>query len=447
MTHDSAIERAFLAEDFAVLVASLLVTAPAHTWLVNVVPVLRHPVQATSYAPMLVLFVPVWLWLAERTAIYRLRTIAGAGVARARALIAIQSGTALAIAALLVAGQVPLNRALIVLFLGLSAVLLATVMSLQRRWLQRHYHHVRNLVIGSGRPELTAEVERLRGRLVEALSDITPDQLRARLRTGPVDEVILLPGLPAERLRSVLDVCHEAGIPVLAATEAIDLALPAPRAEVIGERLYLLYHRRTHSRTSLLVKALLDRVLAAAGLVLCLPVFLVVAVAIYLRMGHPVLFIQQRAGLNGRPFPMLKFRTMRVGAEAEREGLLALNESDGPALKLRNDPRVSPLGRWLRKTSIDELPQLVNVLLGQMSLVGPRPLPLVETRELTGAERRRLSMRPGITCLWQVSGRSDLTFKDWMILDLQYIDQWSLLLDAAILARTIPAVLSRKGAH
>jgi lipopolysaccharide/colanic/teichoic acid biosynthesis glycosyltransferase len=191
----------------------------------------------------------------------------------------------------------------------------------------------------------------------------------------------------------------------------------------------------------------MDRVLAVVGLVACLPFFVLVALAIRATMGGPVLFVQRRGGLNGRPFAMLKFRTMRLGAEGERDTLMKQNECDGPAFKLRNDPRVTRLGTFLRASSLDELPQLVNVLLGHMSLVGPRPLPLVETRALAGADRRRLSMRPGLTCLWQVGGRSDVPFKEWMALDLKYIDEWSLPLDVAILLKTIPALVSRRGAR
>jgi lipopolysaccharide/colanic/teichoic acid biosynthesis glycosyltransferase len=144
---------------------------------------------------------------------------------------------------------------------------------------------------------------------------------------------------------------------------------------------------------------------------------------------------------------MLKFRTMRADAEMEREALLGANEMDGPVFKIRDDPRVTALGRLLRRTSIDELPQVVNVLLGHMSLVGPRPLPVIETANVIGPHRRRLSVRPGITCLWQISGRNELGFQEWMNLDLQYVDNWSLGLDFAILLRTVPALLSRRGAQ
>jgi lipopolysaccharide/colanic/teichoic acid biosynthesis glycosyltransferase len=196
-----------------------------------------------------------------------------------------------------------------------------------------------------------------------------------------------------------------------------------------------------------MVKAVGDRLTAALGLVLLAPLLLLVALLVRLTSRGPALFVQQRGGLNGHAFPMFKFRTMREGAEAERESLMAENEMDGPVFKIARDPRVTPLGSVLRRTSLDELPQLLNVVAGHMSLVGPRPLPVVETRELTGSHRRRLSMRPGITGLWQVSGRNDLSFAEWMALDLQYVDDWSLGLDLAILLRTLPALVTSRGAY
>ncbi len=196
-----------------------------------------------------------------------------------------------------------------------------------------------------------------------------------------------------------------------------------------------------------LIKRLADRLLAAVLLIVLAPVLAAVGLAIRLRLGRPVLFMQRRAGFQGRPFWMLKFRTMRVGAESEQPALRARNQMDGPVFKLADDPRVTSLGRFLRRSSLDELPQLINVLAGDMSLVGPRPLPLHETAQLNDEHRRRLSMRPGLTCLWQVSGRNDLPFREWMALDLEYVDRWSLRLDAAILLRTIPAVITGRGAR
>jgi lipopolysaccharide/colanic/teichoic acid biosynthesis glycosyltransferase len=181
--------------------------------------------------------------------------------------------------------------------------------------------------------------------------------------------------------------------------------------------------------------------------VVLLPLMLVVGVLVALFVGRPILYVQRRGGLYGQPFTMLKFRSMRVGADQEQAALQGLNEMDGPVFKMTNDPRVTRFGRILRRTSVDELPQLFNVLAGQMSIVGPRPLPLGETRALAGRNRRRLSVRPGLTCLWQVSGRSDLTFDEWMALDLEYVERWSLGLDVAIMLRTIPAIISRRGAR
>jgi exopolysaccharide biosynthesis polyprenyl glycosylphosphotransferase len=174
----------------------------------------------------------------------------------------------------------------------------------------------------------------------------------------------------------------------------------------------------------------------------------VVALIIRLTSPGPVLFRQERCGLNGRPFTMLKFRSMASDAEQRKQELAALNEMSGPVFKVSNDPRVTPIGRFLRRWSVDELPQLINVLRGEMSLVGPRPLPVAEVERFDDpAHRRRLSVKPGLTCLWQVSGRNEVKdFKDWVRLDLEYIDHWSLWLDLKILWRTIPAVFAGTGA-
>jgi lipopolysaccharide/colanic/teichoic acid biosynthesis glycosyltransferase len=193
-------------------------------------------------------------------------------------------------------------------------------------------------------------------------------------------------------------------------------------------------------------KRSLDIAVAGLALLVLLPLMGVVAVAIEASSPGPVLFRQWRGGLGGRPFLMLKFRTMKVGAESQKRQLLALNEQDGPAFKMRRDPRVTPLGRFLRGTSLDELPQLWNVLRGEMSLVGPRPLPLEEAAACHGWHRRRLDVTPGLTCTWQVSGRSSVSFTEWMRMDLAYIRTRNLLHDVKILLATLPAVVFSKGA-
>jgi lipopolysaccharide/colanic/teichoic acid biosynthesis glycosyltransferase len=194
-------------------------------------------------------------------------------------------------------------------------------------------------------------------------------------------------------------------------------------------------------------KRALDVMGASAGLVLLAPLFLVVAVAVRLTSPGPIFFGQMRTGRGGRPFRMWKFRSMVADAEARKHELLALNERDGAAFKIKNDPRVTRLGRLLRSTSIDELPQLWNVLRGEMSLVGPRPLPCTDTKACAAWHRLRLDATPGLTCIWQVRGRSQVTFAEWVRMDVQYIRSRSLWQDLKLLFLTVPAVLLRRGAH
>ena len=195
----------------------------------------------------------------------------------------------------------------------------------------------------------------------------------------------------------------------------------------------------------LLLKSLMDYLGAVAGLLLLSPLFAGVALAIKLTSPGPVFFRQERCGLNGRRFHIYKFRTMVVNAEELKEKLIDQNEMDGPAFKMKDDPRITKIGRFLRKTSIDELPQLINVVRGHMSLVGPRPPLPEEVEQYTPVQRRRLSMKPGMTCIWQVSGRNNIPFNEWMKMDLNYIDHWSLLLDLKLLFSTLRAVFTGTG--
>ncbi|MFG2022740.1 sugar transferase [Streptomyces sp. NPDC048825] len=195
-----------------------------------------------------------------------------------------------------------------------------------------------------------------------------------------------------------------------------------------------------------MAKRAIDVLGAAVLLLLLAPVLLAAAVAVKVDTPGPLLFRQRRTGWRGKEFHVLKLRTMRVGAEQLRAAMTARNEADGHLFKIREDPRVTAAGRWLRRYSLDELPQLVNVLKGQMSLVGPRPLP-VKDSAFTGEARRRLQVRPGLTGLWQISGRSNLAWEDALRLDLEYVDTWSVGRDLAILFRTLPAVLRGDGAY
>ncbi len=194
-------------------------------------------------------------------------------------------------------------------------------------------------------------------------------------------------------------------------------------------------------------KRAIDVAGAAVGLLGASPIMVAAALSIKATSKGPVIFSQKRAGLGGRPFVIYKFRTMIADAEAKKSQLKAKNEQDGPAFKIKDDPRVTPLGKFLRKTSIDELPQLWNVLKGDMTLVGPRPLPVNESDACEGWQRRRLDVTPGLTCIWQVHGRSRVSFAEWVRMDVSYIRRRTFWHDVAILAQTVPAVLMRRGAR
>jgi exopolysaccharide biosynthesis polyprenyl glycosylphosphotransferase len=269
------------------------------------------------------------------------------------------------------------------------------------------------------------------------------------IRSSIVDEVII--ALPIRSLHSVAariaSLCEEQGIVVRFLGDIFDLKLARSQAEEYEGECVISLYTGTSDGWPLVIKRTFDFVAALVLLVILSPLFVIVALLIYATSPGSPFFVQQRVGLNKRRFPMIKFRTMVTNAEAKMAELEAMNEVSGPVFKIKNDPRVTSVGRFLRKTSIDELPQLFNVLRGDMSLVGPRPLPV---RDYQGFDqdwqRRRFSVRPGMTCLWQIGGRSDVSFNQWMQLDLQYIDKWSLWLDLKILLLTIPAVLKGSGA-
>ena len=195
------------------------------------------------------------------------------------------------------------------------------------------------------------------------------------------------------------------------------------------------------------VKRLVDLLGATLILMVSAPLLLAVTAAVKLTSPGPALFFQQRAGEHGRRFNIYKFRSMNSNAESERDALLHLNEYDGPVFKIRDDPRLTPVGRFLRRTSIDELPQMWNVIRGEMSLVGPRPLPMEEALKCSEWAAQRFSARPGVTCIWQVSRRGELDFEARMRMDIKYIEEWSLRYDFVLLTKTIPAVLLSKGAY
>ena len=250
------------------------------------------------------------------------------------------------------------------------------------------------------------------------------------------------------RLQEAIAACEVEGVEAWLIADFIKTSIARPDFDAMGDRPMLVFRTTPDISWALLVKGVIDRVGAFLLLVPASLVMLVTAAIIKLTSPGPVIFRQVRAGKHGKPFTMYKFRTMVTDAEMRQSELMVFNQMSGPVFKLDQDPRITPLGRWLRKWSIDELPQLLNVLRGHMSLVGPRPLPIYEVEKFENtAQRRRLSVKPGLTCLWQVSGRNQVTdFHEWVRLDLKYIDNWSIWLDIKILIMTVPAVLLGFGA-
>ena len=250
------------------------------------------------------------------------------------------------------------------------------------------------------------------------------------------------------RLQEYISACETEGVESWLCADFMQTAIARPDFDHFGTRPMLVFRTAPSVSWALFLKHLVDRIIALALLTALSLLFAVIAIAIKLTSKGPVIFRQSRGGKNGRPFAMFKFRTMTTDAEMQREELQKFNVMSGPVFKVEQDPRVTAIGRFLRKTSLDELPQLWNVLKGDMSLVGPRPLPMYEVERIEAtAHRRRLSMKPGITCLWQISGRNNVTsFDRWVALDLEYIDNWSPLLDLRILLKTIPVVLFGWGA-
>jgi exopolysaccharide biosynthesis polyprenyl glycosylphosphotransferase len=277
----------------------------------------------------------------------------------------------------------------------------------------------------------------------------TPAGLAEYLREHVVDEVVIALPLASSYLKCarIIACCEEQGIVVRFLSDLFKLKLAKATVEVFDEEPVVTIWTGAMEGWPILLKRALDVAISALLLLLLAPLLLLTALLIKLTSPGPVFFVQQRIGFNKRRIQVHKFRTMVVDAERRLGEVAHLNEVSGPVFKVENDPRLTAIGHVLRKTSIDELPQLIDVLAGDMSLVGPRPLPL---RDYQGFHqdwhRRRFSVRPGITCLWQVNGRSSLPFEKWMELDMQYIDHWSLLLDLQILLRTIPAVLRGTGA-
>ncbi|MBX7245840.1 MAG: sugar transferase [Candidatus Sumerlaeaceae bacterium] len=274
--------------------------------------------------------------------------------------------------------------------------------------------------------------------------------LMTYLEQNPVDEVVFIPARRSlEELTPYFEACEEMGVRTRLSLNFFRPGIAEPVLDTFEGCPIVTYSPTHELNWALMVKSVIDRAGALLLLVILSPLYLAIMAIIKATSqswSDPVFYGQTRCGLNGKLFTVWKFRSMKVNAEQELEKLRDLNEMEGPVFKIKEDPRITRIGKFLRKTSLDELPQFWNVLMGEMSLVGPRPPLPSEVAQYDRWQRRRLSMKPGITCLWQVSGRNQVSFEEWMRLDLEYIDNWSLLLDIKILLRTVYVVTTGYGA-
>jgi exopolysaccharide biosynthesis polyprenyl glycosylphosphotransferase len=281
---------------------------------------------------------------------------------------------------------------------------------------------------------------------VAVLGDV--DSIHELLNTQVIDEVIVcLPRSLINDVQAIVDACEEQAVCLKFMADIYDIATDAIRLETIGSLPVLNFEPVSHDEGKLVVKRIIDLTVAIGALLVLAPLFVLIAIAIRIDSRGPVFFTQERVGLNKRPFRMIKFRSMLEDAEQRLAHIEHLNEAEGPIFKMADDPRVTGVGRFLRRTSIDELPQLLNVLMGHMSIIGPRPMSMRDVGLFSlGIQRRRFSVRPGLACLREISGRSRLSFERWLELDLEYIDNWSLGLDFKIMLMIVPVVLKGEGA-
>jgi exopolysaccharide biosynthesis polyprenyl glycosylphosphotransferase len=350
---------------------------------------------------------------------------------------------------------------LVLIFLTFAAgtLLLAKEIAI-KRWLQKKSKssRLRERVIMAGRP---GDVSRFLESLNQDFSsemeicahfDLQEESLEkfiGIIRQYAVGRVIFaVDHVQFVKVEEAIRTCEIEGVEVCLVADFIRTSIAKPSLDSLGGRPVLVFRSTPDISWALTLKGLMDFIGAFLIILFSSPLWVIALIGIKLSSKGPIFFRQERSGRHGRVFRMYKFRTMYQDAEKRRQELEAANQMDGPVFKLENDPRIFSFGHFLRKYSIDELPQLLNVLRGEMSLVGPRPLPVYEVEKIEeAAKRRRMSVKPGLTCLWQISGRNQISsFEDWVKLDLAYIDNWSLLLDLRILLQTIPAVLSGKGA-
>lgn len=406
-----------------------------------------------------------WMFMLSSFWLYRSKRLAKWEDEVADVLRAVIFATLILATQILLAEWSIFPKRFLLIFAATSFTLLLHIRLFKRSLLKQFRLHGRNLrsvvVIGAGHRgqkivKLIRENPEIGYQFSGFVDDLKVPNVIGRLSEVPrilaenvIDEVIIC--LPVktyyDQIQKITEIAEEQGITVRIHSDLFNHKLSKAVAGEIGEAPILSIYANRLSDWQAFAKSSIDLAGGVVLLILLSPLMLVIAAAIKLTSPGPVFFIQERVGLNKRRFRMFKFRTMCVDAEARQQQLEKLNEADGPVFKIKNDPRITTVGRWLRKTSLDELPQLLNVLLGDLSLVGPRPLPERDFRRFNKLWfNRRFSVKPGITCIWQISGRSGIGFDKWILQDLEYIDKWSLALDLKILFKTIPTVIRGTGA-
>ncbi|HET6465842.1 MAG TPA: sugar transferase [Nitrospiria bacterium] len=429
-------------------------------------------VEVDRYLWLLLFIVPTWSFLLYYFRLYRSFRTKKLWTEPLALLKVVLAGTLLLGAAIFVFKQHDLSRLFVVLFGGTAFVFLSVgrialrVIAKKARWNELNTRNV--LLVGTGRRarEIAKVLEdnkdwgfKLLG-LISDTGDGEPakaggypvighvNQISEILQHQVVDEVIFaVSRKKLEELETIFLMCEELGVRARVAVNFFPHMIAKIHLDDLHGVPLLTFTTTPYNEFLLAFKRSFDLAVSGLLLVALFPLFLLITLTIKLTSKGPVFFKQTRVGLNGRRFTLYKFRSMVRNAEAQKHELLHLNEMDGPVFKMKGDPRLTSIGRFLRKTSLDELPQLINVLNGDMSIVGPRPPLPEEVAQYERWQRRRLSMKPGLTCLWQIHGRSHIVdFNKWMELDLQYIDNWSLQLDFVIFLKTIPVVLLGKGA-
>lgn len=466
--HVSRLRRANFAVDLLLtltaFIAATLISEAIHGQAWRWGPAFEHHRMQAALA---LLSLAACVYLRDERYIYRLRTIRD--FARESAILTLGAGGTL-LALVYFTKLPPLPRSQFLTFMTLQGAGLlltrVTLLKILHHFRARGRNKQKTLVVGT-RDRVREVVDSIAaapqwGMEVVGLVIVDADGPWYRYRDiplvgrlGDLPEVvkknhvdIVMFSAPAsliDSIHSAMAVCERMGAQVCLQADFLELQPARHQVIDFAGRPAIMYSRTPEPGLALLAKSTIDRVAAGVGLILLAPFFVAIAAAIKRSSPGPIFFRQVRCGLHGRRFEMIKFRTMVADAERLKDSLKTVNEMDGPAFKIKLDPRVTPVGRILRKLSLDELPQLINILRGEMSLVGPRPPLPEEVSRYDLWQRRKLSMRPGLTCLWQVGERNDCSFEKWMLQDLEYIDNWSLALDAKILLRTIPAVINATG--